>query len=44
MKVKAAELIEDFSLYPRSQVDGAHVQSMTESLLAGEKLPPIIID
>jgi hypothetical protein len=43
-KIKAAELIEDFSLYPRSQVDGAHVAQMVHTLEAGNTLPPIIID
>lgn len=43
-KIKAAELVEDFSLYPRSQVDGAHVAQMVHTLEAGVMLPPIIID
>jgi hypothetical protein len=43
-KMKVAELIEDFGLYPRSQVDGSHVQKLAEALLAGETLPPIIVD
>ena len=43
-KIKAAELVEDFSLYPRSQVDGAHVAQMVHALEAGNSLPPIIID
>ena len=43
-KIKAAELVEDFSLYPRSQVDGAHVAQMVHTLEAGNSLPPIIID
>lgn len=43
-KVKAATLIEDFGLYPRSQVDGSHVQKLAEALLAGETLPPIVVD
>lgn len=43
-KMKVAELIEDFGLYPRSQVDGSHVQKLAEALLAGETLPPITMD
>lgn len=43
-KMQVAELIEDFSLYPRSQVDGSHVQRLAEALLSGETLPPIIVD
>jgi hypothetical protein len=43
-KIKAAELVEDFSLYPRSQVDGAHVAGMVHFLDAGNELPPPIVD
>jgi ParB-like chromosome segregation protein Spo0J len=43
-KMQAAQLVEDFRLYPRSQVDGSHVQRLSEALLAGETLPPIIVD
>ena len=43
-KMQAAQLVEDFSLYQRSQVDGSHVQRLSEALLAGETLPPIILD
>ena len=43
-KMQAAQLVEDFSLYPRSQVDGSHVQRLSEALLAGETLPSIIVD
>jgi len=43
-KTRVAELVEDFGLYPRSQVDGSHVQKLTEALLAGQKLPPIVVD
>lgn len=43
-KMKVAQLIEDFGLYPRSQVDGSHVHKLSEALLAGETLPPIIVD
>jgi hypothetical protein len=42
--LKAAELVEDFSLYPRSQVDGAHVSGLVHALEAGETLPPVIVD
>jgi hypothetical protein len=44
MLIKAAELIEDFRLYPRSQVDTTHVRNIAEAMMAGEKFPSIIID
>ena len=40
--IAASELVEDFDLYPRPDVDSTHVNNMTESLHAGEELPPII--
>jgi len=43
-KIKAALLIEDFSLYPRSKVDAIHVRNLAHSLEAGEQLPPLIVD
>lgn len=43
-KIKVVQLIEDFGLYPRSQVDGSHVQKLAEALMAGETLPPIVVD
>jgi len=43
-KIKLAELVEDFDLYPRSDVDSAHVATLAYALEAGEKFPPIIID
>ena len=44
MKILAIELIEDFGLYPRSTVDGAHVARLADVLEAGAKFPPILID
>lgn len=41
---KAAELVEDFDLYPRNNVDSQHVKHLVEALAAGEELPPGIID
>jgi len=43
-RIKAATLMEDFNLYPRSEVDGAHVAKIVLALEAGEKLPPVIVD
>lgn len=42
--VKASELVEDFDLYPRGDVDSSHVASIAEALLAGEEVPAVIAD
>src|SRR5919107_119421 len=34
-------LVEDYRLYPRSEVDGATVEQFREALRAGAKFPPI---
>lgn len=44
VKIKAGELIEDFDLYPRLTIDSGLVKDFSSSLMAGEKLPPIIIE
>jgi ParB-like chromosome segregation protein Spo0J len=40
-KVAITELVEDYHLYPRSEVDGAAVEEFREALRAGAKFPPI---
>jgi hypothetical protein len=40
----AATLIEDFTLYPRSEVSAQEVADLCEHLRAGETMPPIIAD
>lgn len=35
------ELVEDYRLYPRAEVDGATVEQFREALRAGAKFPPI---
>lgn len=40
--IKASELVEDFALYPRGDVDSSHVAQIAEAMAAGESLPPII--
>ncbi len=40
-KVAIEELVEDYHLYPRSEVDGATVEEFREALRAGAKFPPI---
>lgn len=43
-KLKAAELILDFDLYPRNNVDRFNVRQLVDALASGEELPPVIID
>lgn len=43
-KFKATDLVVDFELYPRGDVDSQHISYMVRSLEAGHSLPPIIID
>jgi hypothetical protein len=40
-KIAIGELVEDYHLYPRSEVDGATVEEFREALRAGAKFPPI---
>jgi len=42
--VKLAELIEDWSLYPREKVDDVQVARLIEAFEAGENIPPIVVD
>ncbi len=42
MKIKANELVEDFDLYPRMEVNSAHVTHIAEAIESGAVLPPII--
>jgi len=43
-KVKIAELIFNFQLYPRNHIEDFNVQSIARSLEAGFTIPPIIAD
>lgn len=43
-KMKAAELVLDFDLYPRSNVDTHNVRNLVDALASGAELPPVIID
>jgi hypothetical protein len=43
-KLKAAELVLDFDLYPRNNVDSHNVRGIVDALAAGVELPPVIID
>lgn len=42
-KMKVAELIEDFDLYPRNNVDSQNVRTIINAIIAGAEIPPIII-
>lgn len=43
-KVKIAEIVMDYDIYPRSETDPYHVNSMLEAMAAGVEMPPIVID
>lgn len=43
-KLKAAELVLDFDLYPRNNVDSHNVRNLVDALASGAELPPVIID
>jgi hypothetical protein len=42
--VKLSELVFDFALYPRHQVDMQHVSEIAEAIRAGVEMPPLIAD
>ncbi len=42
--MRLSELVLDFDLYPRCDVDSVHVGYLCEALQAGTTLPPIIVD
>jgi len=42
--MRLAELVLDFDLYPRAEVDSQHVHYLCDALEAGADLPPIIAD
>ena len=43
-RVKAASVVLDFDLYPRNNVDAHNVRSIVDAILAGQEMPPVIID
>lgn len=43
-KVKAAELVLDFNLYPRHHLDESNVSSIKAALAIGEVVPPVLAD
>lgn len=42
VSIKASELVEDFDLYPRGDVDGSHVLSLVQAIESGVSLPPVV--
>jgi hypothetical protein len=44
VKRKLSELVFDFDLYPRTDVDSTHVSAMREADRAGATFPPYVID
>ena len=42
-KMKVSELVLDFDVYPRPDVDGHNVSALREAARAGVKLPPVVI-
>lgn len=40
---KVAELVFDFDIYPRSDVDSQHVSYIVAAIEAGQEMPPIVI-
>lgn len=40
--LKVSELVEDFDLYPRADVDSGHVSHIVDAIAAGAELPPIV--
>lgn len=42
--LKLSELVFDYSIYPRSDIDSQHVRYMREAERAGVKFPPYVID
>lgn len=42
-KVKLAELVEDWDIYPRHNYDSGYVRQLADVLAAGETLPPPVV-
>jgi hypothetical protein len=44
MEIKISNIILDYNLYPRNQINSLHVKDLCDAIEAGCKLPPIIVD
>jgi hypothetical protein len=42
--IKVSELVLDFELYPRNNVDAFNVKQIAEAMAAGTEMPPVIVD
>ncbi len=42
--IKAAEIVIDYTLYPRNSVDEHNVRCIMDAIRTGERLPPVLID
>jgi hypothetical protein len=43
-KVKLKDLVLDYTIYPRNDVSGTHVQSLCDAFLSGSDIPPLVVD
>lgn len=43
-EMKAAELVIDYTLYPRNNVDALNKRQIVEAIKEGERMPPVVID
>lgn len=43
MKIKLTEIVEDFDLYPRGDVDSQHVSHIADAIEAGADIPKILL-
>lgn len=43
-RVRLSEMVLDFNLYPRAEVDAVNRAAITAAIEAGEVMPPIILD
>jgi len=42
--MKAAEIILDYNLYPRNNIDSHNVRTLVDAMAAGAVIPPVVID
>jgi hypothetical protein len=42
--MRAAEVVLDFDLYPRNNLDSSNVSNIAEAISAGIEVPPVVID
>ena len=42
VSMKCSQLVEDFDLYPRADVDAGHVNQIMDAITSGADLPPVV--